>query len=98
MEYAINKDVLRNAVKNNPTAVMEPYDKLIGLDGFDAICQLATDVSGFTIYVPSARKIFSKCIELEAQKEFDQGGVSLAQLAKKYGYSDRYMRRLINVK
>jgi len=65
----------------------------MGLEGFDAIYALCENLGGATIYVPSARKIFAGCLEKEALKEFN--GYNIDTLAKKYGFSDRHLRRML---
>lgn len=89
----MNKEILRQAAQLHPTEILQPYDAMIEMDGFDAICAFAEHLGGLTIYVPSARSIFSRCLELEARKEFN--GKNLNMLAKKYGYTERHMRRLM---
>jgi len=68
----------------------------MGLEGFDAIYALCENLGGATIYVPSARKIFSQCLENEAAKEFN--GYNYEVLARKYGFSDRHLRRMLGSK
>ena len=90
----MNKDLLRAAVLNNPGEILQPYDTLLGLDGFDAICSLSENMGGFTVYIPSTRTIFAKCLETQVLSEFD--GTNLSSLARKYGYTERHMRRIIH--
>ena len=89
----IDKELLRRAALNHPHEIMQPYDILVGLDGFDAICALSEQVGGFTVYIPSARTIFSKCLEHEARKEYN--GRNIAELARRYGCTERHMRRVV---
>ena len=89
----MNKQILRHAAQRHPAAIMHPYDALMGLEGFDAIYALCENLSGATIYVPSARKIFAGCLEKEAVLEFD--GCNYDALAKKYGFSCRHLRRML---
>ena len=90
----MNKQILRKAALRHPASIMRPFDALIGLEGFDAIYTLSESLSGATIYVPSARKIFAACLEKEAAREFD--GYNYDALAKKYGYSSRHLRRMLD--
>ena len=89
----MDKSLLRTAAMRHPNEIMQPYDVMLGLDGFDAICAFAEQLGGLTIYVPSARSIFARCIELEAKREFT--GSNFTILAKKYGYTERHIRRMV---
>ena len=89
----MEREFLKKAAILHPTEVMHPYDRIIKQVGFDAVFTFAEQVGGLTIYVPSAKKIFSRCLELEAKKEFN--GENFADIAKKYGYTERHMKRLL---
>ena len=93
-EENMDKHILRNAAQRHPAAILQPYDALMGLEGFDAIYALSENLSGATIYVPSARKIFATCLEMEAAREFN--GYNYDALAKKYGFSSRHLRRVLS--
>ena len=90
----MNKQILRQAALRHPSSILQPYDALMGLEGFDAIYALCENLGGATIYVPSARKIFAACLEKEAAREFD--GYNYDALAKKYGFSGRHLRRMLS--
>ena len=89
----MDKHTLRQAAERHPTSILQPYDALMGLEGFDAIYALCENLGGATIYVPSIRKIFAQCLEKEAALEFN--GYNYEALAKKYGFSDRHLRRVL---
>jgi len=89
----MDKALLRKIALNHPHDILRPYDMLIGLDGFDAICALSAQVGGFAVYIPATRTIFAKCLEHEARKEYN--GRNIAELARRYGYTERHMRRII---
>ena len=89
----MDKSVLRKAAFEHRSEIMQPYDTLLDLDGFDAICAFTELVGGLTIYVPQERTIFARCMELAARQEFT--GSNFAALAKKYGYTERHMRRIV---
>jgi len=93
-KYEQRKELFRQAAKKHPNEVLHPYNKILGMEGFDAICEFAEQVNGFTIYVPSARTIFAKCLEIEAKNDF-QKGLTIVEIARKYGYGDRHMRRIL---
>jgi len=88
----MNNDLLKEIVMKNQGEILKPYDSIIHLDGFDAVMAIAEMMGGLTVYVPSKRSIFMKCLEAEARKEFK--GNNYAKLAVKYGFSERHMRRL----
>jgi len=89
----MDKHILRQAAKQHPTSILQPYDALMGLEGFDAIYAICENLGGATIYVPSARKIFAECLEKEAAREFN--GYNLEVLAKKYGFSSRHLQKIL---
>jgi len=88
----MEKELLKKAATLHPTEVMHPYDAIAKQAGIDAVFTFVEQVGGLTIYVPRAQKIFARCLELEAKKEFD--GTNSMDIAKKYGYTERHMRRL----
>jgi len=88
----MDKTFLRKVALSHPTEILQPYDTLLGLEGFDAIFAVAEQLGGQTVYVPNVRTIFARCLELEAKKEFT--GSNFVILAKKYGYTERHMRRI----
>jgi Mor family transcriptional regulator len=87
--------VLRNAAMLNPAEVLPPYDAIMEKYGFDAVCTISEVMGGMTIYVPKVRTIFSRCLEEEARKEFN--GNNSALISKKYGFTERHMRRLMGL-
>ena len=89
MDYAI----LKQAALKHPKEILQPYDTLLGLEGVDAIFALTEQLGGMTVYVPNTRTIFSRCLELEARREFT--GQNYAGLARKYGYTERHVRRML---
>ena len=88
-----NFKLMQQAALLNPEEVPLPYRKMLGLSGFDAIRAFSEHLGGMTIYVPSTRTIFSHCIAAEAKKEYN--GRNLPELAKKYGYTERHVRKMI---
>jgi Mor family transcriptional regulator len=66
--------------------------KKYGLEAVFAICEF---FGGHTVYVPSARTIFARCLEREAKSQFN-GNVK--ELSRKFGFTERHMRRMLNRK
>jgi len=89
----VEKQLLRQAAERHPDLILHPYDALMGLQGFDALYTLCENVGGATVYIPSARKMFAECLTKEALGEYN--GFNHELLAKKYGYSARHLRRLL---
>jgi len=89
----MNIAAVKNAALLHPQEVLEPFDQIIEAVGIDPVFALAEHFGGQTIYIPSAKSIFFRCVELEAAKEYT--GKNTISLAKKYGFSERHMRRLV---
>jgi len=92
----MDKEILQQAALLHPHEIMHPYDEIIGIAGFEAICAFAEHLGGLTVYVPSVRTIFARCLEEEARKHFT--GNNYASLSKKYGFSERHIRRALGGK
>ena len=91
----MNKTVLQEAAKNYPELILPPYDAIVRHDGFDAVCVFSELLGGAAVYVPSCRTIFSACLLAQAKKEYDTKNVSLVALARKYGFTERHLRKVI---
>ena len=87
----MNKSILREAALRHPSKIMQPYDSIINFDGFDAILAFSASLGGLTVYVPSLRTIFGGCLEAEAKREFK--GSNFTELSRKYGFTERHLRR-----
>jgi Mor family transcriptional regulator len=90
----MNQLLLKKTAKKHQSVVLEPFDALMEMAGFDAVCALSDLMSGCSLYIPSKKAIFQRCLEMEAMKEFN--GVNLPAIAKKYGLSVRHMRRVVD--
>jgi len=89
----MNKSLLRQSAILHPAEIMQPYDAIYQAYGFDVVYDFVEHFGGLTIYVPNIRKVFSGCLEQEARKEFN--GFNVASLSKKYGYTERHLRRIV---
>lgn len=78
----------------HPEHILMPFDALLGHTGVDAIVALSVVLGGSTVYIPSVRGIFSKCIAQQILEEYD--GSNIRQLALKYGYTTKHIYRLLN--
>ena len=90
----MDKALLRKVAHLHPGQVMQPFDTLMQTGGFDTLFQFAEQLGGLTIYVPGTRTIFAKCLETEAIKEVT--GSNYTALAKKYGFAERHIRRIVD--
>ena len=90
--------VLKEAAINNSSLILQPYDTIFDIVGFDGLVVFLSLLGGKSVYVPSLRTVLAKCIESEVIKERHKKHVSINSLARKYGYSSRYLRKLLNDK
>jgi len=89
----MDKQILRQAAERHPSAILQPYDILMEQSGFDTLYTLWETLGSTTIYVPSIRRMLMDCLAKEAIREFN--GYNYKDLAKKYGFSERHLRRLL---
>ena len=89
----MNKKAYEKAVKSHPSEVIEPFDEIIELIGVEATITLIEHFQGQQIYVPTMKKAISGCLIKQAKEEFDGGNYRI--LCKKYGFSERHLRRLL---
>jgi len=89
----MNKQILRQAAERHPSAILHPFDVLMEQGGFDSLYTLCETLGSTTVYIPSIRRMLMDCLAKEATSEFD--GYNYNILAKKYGFSDRHLRRLL---
>ena len=97
----MQKEAMRAAATRYPESIIEPFNMLHDLDWFDAIYAITEAVSGERIYVPSARTIFTKCLEHAARDDYEKemwGAKIHERLGRKYGYSERQIRRILSAK
>jgi Mor family transcriptional regulator len=92
----MHETIMRQAAKRHPSAILQPFDAIMEQYGFDAVCIIADYLGGSTIYIPSKRYIFLRCLEKEAESEFS--GKNYQSLTRKYGISERHLRRILNGK
>ena len=89
----MDKHILKQAAVMHPTSIIQPYDILMDLKGFDAIYALCETLGGATVYVPSAKGMFAECLKKEAIAEYN--GYNYELLARKYGFSCRHLKRIL---
>ena len=89
----MTKQILENAARNHPELILPPYDEIMGLDGFGAVCAFSSYFGGAAAYIPTARTIFAECLCAEAKKELEETDTSFVRITRKYGFSERYFRK-----
>ena len=89
----MDKAILREVALKHPAEILQPYDTLLGLEGLDAIFAFTEQLGGMTVYVPRTRTVFARCLELSAMREFN--GHNFAGLARKYGFTERHIRKVV---
>jgi Mor family transcriptional regulator len=89
----MDDSILRKAAMLHPSEIPEPFDAIMEQFGFDAVCSIIDCFGGATIYIPSKRTVFKGCLEREAVREFK--GSNYRMLTRKYGFSERHLRRMI---
>lgn len=72
--------------------ILMPYDSMIDVIGFEAICAMSDEFHGSSIYVPHKKKIFGKCLREQIIREFDG---DYAGMAKRFDYCERQVRDII---
>jgi Mor family transcriptional regulator len=92
----MDEEVLRLAADKHKTDILEPFDEIMRLHGYEAISTFCECFGGSTAYIPSLHTIFKRCLEREAVNEYHGGNYAYAQLAHKYGFSERHLRKLVN--
>ena len=89
----MDEGALRQAAQRYQEDILPPYDAIMEMDGFDAICAFSRTFSGTSVYVPSLRTIFCQCLENDILRLYN--GTNLRQLVRQYGFSERHVRALI---
>jgi Mor family transcriptional regulator len=91
----MDKDFLHQIAKLHPNEIPPPYDIIMQRHGFEAVSTIVEQLGGSTVYIPNMRTIFVRCLEEEARKEFN--GHNTVAISKKYGFTDRHMRRMMGL-
>ena len=89
----MKRDVLKQAALLHPEEIFPPFDVIMEKHGFEAVCTFAEQLGGFTIHVPVLRSIFSGCITKQLEAEFK--GHNYNELSKKFGFTERHLRRML---
>jgi len=90
----MNENYLKQLAKTYSDQILPPFDSLIKLMGYDALCDLSTIYGGTSIYIPTRKRMFSGCVKKQIIKNFD--GHNYKELAKEFGYCERSIRNIIS--
>ena len=89
----MNEHILKKVAVKYNEYILPPYDIIMEMDGFDAICTFSKHFSGTSVYVPSIRTIFRQCLEMEMLNNYN--GCNTKELVQNYGFSERHVRKLL---
>jgi hypothetical protein len=90
----LENNILKLAVDNYKSGVNPPFDELLNLVGFDALCAISEQFGGCAIYIPTRKRLFRNCIKKQVLQEFNGG--NYRTLAIKYGVCERTIRNMTN--
>ena len=86
------------AADMNVSKIPAPYDEIYKVIGYEGFVVLFAYLGGQSLYIPSMRNVLSEAIKTQAAKELECTSYTMEQVAKKYGYSCRYLRKILNGK
>ena len=89
----MDNEQMKQLVEMHSDQISPPFDVLLKLVGYDALCDLSNTYEGTSIYIPTKKRIFNKCVKKQVIKEFDGGNYKA--LAEKYGYCERSIRNIL---
>ena len=89
----MNERLMKQAALEYPEFILPPYDEMMDMDGFEAICAFSRNFGKTTVYIPSLRTIFGQCMEQDMLGKLN--GKNSREIALRYGYSDRFVRELL---
>ncbi|MCL2398709.1 MAG: hypothetical protein FWC91_03060 [Defluviitaleaceae bacterium] len=89
----MDERIIKQVAQKHNDFILPPYDEIMEMDGFNAICTFSRTFSGTSIYVPSLRTIFGQCLEKEILSQYN--GTNIRELVQKFGFSERYVRALV---
>ena len=89
----MEKEIIKEAAKRHKELVIPPYNAILDMDGFDAICAFSENFNGASVYVPRLRTIFAGCLEQYVINEWNGGNIR--DLINKTGFTERHIRNLL---
>lgn len=94
----MSSNVIKTAADMNVNLIPAPYDELYKVLGFEGFKILFEYFGSRYLYIPSMRNILSDCIKTQAIKDFESRAGSFDDVARKYGYTSRYLRKMLERK
>jgi len=91
----MKREMLHRAATQFPEGIMYPFNEMMGLSGFDAICEFTDMFGGRTVYVPSKRGVFLQ--SLEEQLKEDYNGYNMINLTRDYRLNQKQVKRLLGL-
>ena len=91
-------DAIRRAADENVELIPAPYDEIYKAVGYEAFAVLFYYFGSQHVYIPSLRNVLSDAIKAQVEKECVRRVQSFEQIARKYGYTGRYLRKILNRK
>lgn len=88
----MNQEQVKEIALRFKDEILMPYDSIIDLVGYEALCAIADSFHGTSIYIPDKRRIFGKCLEKQIILDFDG---SYQNTARRFGYSERQVRDIM---
>ena len=89
---------LKIAAESNRALIPEPYDEIYAAYGFECLEMVVGAFGKQNVYVPSLRTVLYECVMAEVRKEVAGRALPLEGIAKKYGFTPRHLRKILNGK
>lgn len=94
----IYDNAIKHAADAHTDLIPPPYDALYEALGYDGFSALFEHLGGLHVYIPSMRNVLADAIRAQALKECKNRMQTHEQIAKKFGYTGRHLRRMLNGK
>lgn len=88
----MNDELLKEIALRYRDDILYPYDSMMDVIGFEAICAISDAFHGTAIYVPDKTRIFGKCLEKQIILDFDG---CYKSTARRFNCSERQIRAVI---
>ena len=85
---------LKLIVEAYPEWIKYPFDDLYTHLGFERLHALSRAYGGTTLYIPTARRMFGKCLALHIRGAYD--GSNARHLAEQYGFCSKTIRAILD--
>ena len=92
----MSKDAVKAAADAHVHLIPQPYDELYKALGYDNFALLFNYFGGQEVYIPTMRNVLSDAIKTQAALECEKRMQTYEQIARKYGYNGRYLRKILD--